>query len=110
MGLDSINALRLGLAFGQGTCTPPRECFESLSASGAAARVPTRFFACLRLTVQSKSGWRRAGRPDEPGRLQASLRGFDAERCRSAGLLGDRPRSYLTLFFSPEFPVSCAHG
>jgi len=35
-------------------------------------------------------GWRRAGRPDEPERLQASLRGCNAERRRSAGLLGDR--------------------
>src|SRR2546422_8059652 len=36
------------------------------------------------------TGWRRAGRPDGPGRLQASLRGCNAERRRSAGLLGDR--------------------
>src|SRR5207245_5278623 len=41
----------------------------------------------------SGSGWRRAGRPDEPRHLQASLRGCDAERCRSAGLLGDRTHS-----------------
>src|SRR5437016_4333522 len=41
----------------------------------------------------SWSGWRRAGRPDEPRHLQASLRGCDAERCRSAGLLGDRTHS-----------------
>src|SRR3989454_3026295 len=39
------------------------------------------------------SGWRRAGRPDEPERLQASLRGCNAERRCSAGLLGDRPHS-----------------
>src|SRR2546428_1346656 len=39
------------------------------------------------------SGWRRAGRPDEPERLQASLRGCNAERRRSAGLLGDRTHS-----------------
>src|SRR5207247_1149627 len=41
-----------------------------------------------------------AGRPDEPGRLQASLRGCDAERRRSAGLLGDRTRSFSRL--APE--------
>ena len=35
-------------------------------------------------------GWRRAGSPEEPERLQASLRGCNAERRRSAGLLGDR--------------------
>src|SRR2546428_12678852 len=39
------------------------------------------------------SGWRRAGRPDEPERLQASLRGCNAERRRSARLLGDRTHS-----------------
>src|SRR3989475_12969200 len=38
----------------------------------------------------SWSGWRRAGRPDEPWSLQASLRGCNAERRRSAGLFGDR--------------------
>src|SRR5712691_8623297 len=38
-------------------------------------------------------GWRRAGRPDEPERLQASLRGCNAERRRSAGLCGGRTRS-----------------
>jgi hypothetical protein len=52
---------------------------------GAATEVSTR---C------SWNGWRRAGRPDEPERLQASLRGCNAERRRSAGLLGDRTHSY----------------
>src|SRR2546422_11531959 len=36
------------------------------------------------------AGWRRAGRPDELECLQPSLRGFDGERHRSAGLLADR--------------------
>src|SRR5436853_6991043 len=35
-------------------------------------------------------GWHRAGRPDEPRDRQASLRGCNAERRRSTGLLGDR--------------------
>ncbi len=34
-----------------------------------------------------------SGRPDEPERLQASLRGCNAERRWSAGLLGDRTRT-----------------
>src|SRR5437870_12945602 len=49
----------------------------------------------------SWSGWRLAGRPDEPERLQASLRGCNAERRRSAGLLGDRTHSE-----SNGFPVA----
>src|SRR2546427_2873574 len=45
------------------------------------------------MTRCSWSGWRRAGRPDEPERLQPSPRGFDGERRRSAGLLDDRTHS-----------------
>src|SRR5205807_5653588 len=42
-------------------------------------------------------GWRRAGRPDELERLQASPRGCNAERRRSAGLLDDRtPKQQAT--------------
>src|SRR5437899_12206196 len=39
-------------------------------------------------------GWRRAGRPDEPGRIQASLRGCNAEatRCNRAGDTAWAPR------------------
>src|SRR5437867_7959766 len=40
------------------------------------------------------TGWRRAGRPDEPERLQASLRGCNAEatRCNRAGDIAWAPR------------------
>src|SRR5437016_14598974 len=40
------------------------------------------------------TGWRRAGRPDGPGRLQASLRGCNAEatRCNRAGDTAWAPR------------------
>src|SRR5213593_263624 len=40
-------------------------------------------------------GWRRTGRPVEPGRLQASLRGCNAEatRCNRAGDTAWAPRS-----------------
>jgi len=41
----------------------------------------------------SRSGWRGAGRTDEPWGLQASLRGCNAERRRSSGLLRDRTHS-----------------
>src|SRR3989442_13933182 len=67
-----------------------RDCFASFKSSH---RLQAGFADVARgsgVTPSSWSGWCRAGRPDEPERLQASPRGCNAERRRSAGLLGDR--------------------